>query len=154
MILLTDSKINLDSEDHYGSTSLSIAARQGSIEAMRLLLDTARVDIDSRDCFGRTPLWYATRYRHSDITELLCSHAAKIGVSLRKSDLPAQTRSMPHNASSRWCDVCTLAIQKDDVFYECKVCSGGDFDICLECHEVGGRCLETDHELVERKETQ
>ncbi|KAH7200665.1 hypothetical protein BKA60DRAFT_583016, partial [Fusarium oxysporum] len=54
---------------------------------------------------------------------------------------------------SRWCDVCTLGIPQDEMFYKCGVCNGGDFDICSECYEIGGRCLGDDHRLAQRKET-
>lgn len=146
MLLANDN--NPDSKDHYGSTSLSIAARHGHIEVLSLLLETGSVDIDSQDCFGRTPLWYATRHGHSDIAQLLHDNAGKSGVSLCEGDLPLEVGSRSADATSRWCDVCTLDIQKDDDYYECQICNGGDFDVCLECYKSGGRCLEVDHECV------
>ncbi|OBT50678.1 hypothetical protein VE04_08703 [Pseudogymnoascus sp. 24MN13] len=49
----------------------------------------------------------------------------------------------------KWCDVCTLGILEDEVFYKYGVCNGGDFDICSECYKIGGRCLGHDHGLTE-----
>jgi len=145
---LLDKGADTDMKDHYGSTPLSIAARQGHIEAVSLLLDTARVDIDSQNYFGRTPLWYATRYGYSDVAHVLRDSAEKSGISLYEDGLPVEVRSSSADGTSRWCDVCTLGIQKHDDYYECQVCNGGDFNVCLECYKSGGHCLEVDHEGV------
>lgn len=94
-------------------------------------------------------LWYAIKYENADIVQLLLNEAEKDGISVRENDMPMKVRSRSHYATSGWCDICTLGIQTDDMCYHCTVCSGGDFDICLECYEIGGRCLEVDHQLIQ-----
>ena len=31
-----------------------------------------------------------------------------------------------------------FSITKDDLYYNCKICNGRDFDVCWECYEMGG----------------
>ncbi|KAH7176016.1 hypothetical protein EDB81DRAFT_771722, partial [Dactylonectria macrodidyma] len=52
----------------------------------------------------------------------------------------------------RWCDICTLGISVDETFYRCWICNGANFNICLECYNIGGRCLIEHHELARRKD--
>ncbi|KAJ0131596.1 Uncharacterized protein HZ326_25305, partial [Fusarium oxysporum f. sp. albedinis] len=57
-----------------------------------------------------------------------------------------------HEETSSRCDVCTLTIPENEVIYKCRVCYGGDFDICSDCYMIGGRCLGDDHELARGKD--
>jgi len=116
IILLSTDKIKLDLKDHYMSTPLSIVVRHGYTEVVKLLLDTRRIDLNSRDCFRQTPLWYTRRYGHSDILQLLHYNAEQSGISLLKDDSPLETSSRCHDVISRWCDVCTFSVTKDDLY--------------------------------------
>jgi hypothetical protein len=49
------------------------------------------------------------------------------------------------------CDVCRSWIPDVDVYYHCRICSDGDFDICQECIAGGAFCHDQSHELI--KET-
>jgi ankyrin repeat protein len=149
--LLTDKRVDIDPKDHYGSTPLSIAARNGHIDVVKLLLDTRHVDINSRDCFGRTPLWYARRYGSANIVQLLLENAENRDILVCENDVPVEVGLRSNDGRSRYCDICTLGIHKDDVYYRCGVCNNGDFDICSECYKVGGRCFEVDHELLQKE---
>ena len=113
-----------------------------------MLLATWRVDFDSRDCFGQTPLWWARRRGNADIAQLLLENAEKRGISLCEDEAPLAAGLTSNDKTSRWCNVCTLNIPKDEVYYQCEVCNGGDFDICLECYKIGGRCLKDSHDLA------
>jgi len=146
--LLTNECVDPDLKDYYGSTPLSIAARNCRTEVVKMLLATGRVDFDSRDCFGQAPLWWARRRGNADIAQLLLENAKKRGILVCEDDAPMAAGLTSHDGTSRWCDVCTLTIPKDEVYYRCGVCSGGDFDICLECYKIGGRCLKDGHDLV------
>jgi hypothetical protein len=59
-----------------GRTPLMVAAGNGRIEAMRVLLELARVDIDRRDPAGWTALMYAAAAGHADAVRLLLAHGA------------------------------------------------------------------------------
>lgn len=150
MTLLSTEPFNLDPKDFYGSTPLSIAVRHGYITAIKLLLDTKRVDINVEDCFGRTSLWWARKSRNMDVTQLILDFADIKGISLRESEKSTVDGLAHSDETSKWCDVCTLSILKDDLHYGCEVCNRGDFDMCSECYKIGGRCLEGDHRLIQR----
>jgi type II secretory pathway predicted ATPase ExeA len=59
-----------------GRTPLMVAAGNGRIEAMRVLLELARVEIDRRDPAGWTALMYAAAAGHADAVRLLLAHGA------------------------------------------------------------------------------
>jgi ankyrin repeat protein len=152
MVLLTNKLVDPETKDHYGATPLLIAARHSRTEVVKWLLGTGCVDFDSRDCFGRTPLWWARKTGNADLVQLLLDSAETRGISVYESDAPLEVGLTPNNGASKWCDVCTLSILEDDAYYECEVCHRGDFDICLECYKIGGRCLKVDHKLIQRKD--
>ena len=59
--------VNVDSNDKYGQTPLSLAAENGYEGVVKLLLEKA-ADIDSKDTNdGRTPLWWAAGNGHEAV---------------------------------------------------------------------------------------
>jgi len=84
--------------------------------------------------------------------QLLRENAKMRGISLRESDLPLEAGSRPHEEFSSWCDVCTLSLKKDDLYYQCGICSGGSFIVCWECYNMEAHCLEVGHKLAKMKE--
>ncbi|RBR24095.1 uncharacterized protein FIESC28_03094 [Fusarium coffeatum] len=155
MALIRHGSINLDQEDRYGSTPLSIAIRNSCTEIVNMLLATGQVSFRSQDRFGRTPWYWAIRCGNTEIHDVLLDYAEKAGVAVSKNDGEVIEESfISSDGTSGWCDVCTLSISEDVVSYECKVCNGGDFDICLGCYKIGGRCLGDDHENIESLPTQ
>ncbi|KAK0743978.1 ankyrin repeat-containing domain protein, partial [Schizothecium vesticola] len=146
--LLNHGSLDPDRKDHYCSTPLSIAVRNCRTEVVKALLATGQVAFDSRDCFGRTPLWWSRRHGSIDIEQMLLDYARKKGIPICHEDGPIETRPVSNDLAPRWCDVCTLSIPEDEAYYECGMCNGGDFDICLECYKIGGRCLRDNHQLV------
>ncbi|KAH7230919.1 hypothetical protein BKA59DRAFT_504533 [Fusarium tricinctum] len=128
MALIRHYSINLDQEDDYGSTPLSVADR-----------------------FGRTSWYWAKRCRNFEIQQLLLDYAEKRGIAVCENDGEVIEESFISNdGTSIFCDVCTLSIPEDVVFYHCEVCNGGDFDICPGCYQIGGRCLGDGHELAQK----
>ncbi|KAH7116582.1 hypothetical protein B0J13DRAFT_571237 [Dactylonectria estremocensis] len=151
MALLSHDSVDPDQEDHYGSTPLSIAVRNCRTEIVKVLLATGQVTLDSKDRFGRTSWWWARRCGNSDIEQALLDCAEKRGIAVCDNDELIEASPISKDQTFRWCDVCTLSIPEDEVFYHCEVCNGGDFDICSECYKIGGRCLGDDHKLAQRK---
>lgn len=151
MALLTHISIDPDPKDHYGSTPLSVAAANRRTEVVKLLLATGRVNSDSRDSFGRTPLWWARSRGSTDIVQILLDNAEKRGISVSRNNLSSKVDLTSNDEVNRWCDICTLSIQ-GKLYYYCRVCNGGDFDICWECFKIGGRCLEDARKLIQRKD--
>lgn len=67
-LLLARNDVEPDAKDTSKNTPLSVAARHGNLEAMRLLLDTGKVKIEVLDSDRRTPLSRGRRwvYRNGD----------------------------------------------------------------------------------------
>ena len=152
VMMLLAHHIDPDPKDHYGSTPLSITARSCRTEVVKSLLATVRVEVDCRDCFQRTPLWRARKGGSADVDQLLLGYAEKRGIPVCENDGCVEVSLKSHDGTSRGCDVCTLSIPQDDVYFSCGVCNGGNFDICLECYKIGGRCSKDGHELIQRKD--
>ncbi|KAI7204216.1 hypothetical protein KC324_g866, partial [Hortaea werneckii] len=69
---LVDTKqVEVDSNDNYGQTLLSRAAKGGHEAVVKLLLDSKQVEVDSKDKDGRTPLSWAAKGRHEAVVKLL-----------------------------------------------------------------------------------
>ncbi|KAH7142275.1 ankyrin repeat-containing domain protein [Fusarium sp. MPI-SDFR-AT-0072] len=151
MAILSHPSVDPDQEDHYGSTVLSIAVRNCRTEVVKALLATGQVTLDSQDCFGRTLWWWARRCGNTDIEQALHGYAEARGMAVCDNDL-IQVSPVSNGKTFRCCHVCTLGIPEDGVFYKCGVCNDGDFAVCSECYQIGGRCLRQDHELVQRKD--
>ncbi len=67
--------LNLDGKDKKGYSPLMLAASNGHVEAVKLLLSLT-ADIHSRDNNGNSILMAATFYGHLAIVELLLEHGA------------------------------------------------------------------------------
>lgn len=157
--LLNHTEINPDLADCHGTTPLSLAARIApslhSLEVVKLLLGTGRVTVASKDCFGRTPLWWARRARNHDIEAVLMKDDGHDDTSERPGDdLPALIFHFSPMDKGSVCDICYRFLKKGEYEYtsryKCWDCNMGDFDICEECYDAGGKCLDATgtHSLV------
>ncbi|KAM5465145.1 hypothetical protein MferCBS49748_005085 [Microsporum ferrugineum] len=68
---LDSGKVNVNSKEEDGSTSLSLAAAYGHDMIVKLLLDSDGVDVNSKIKIGWTPLFYANHYERDEIVKLL-----------------------------------------------------------------------------------
>ncbi|KAI1053810.1 hypothetical protein LB507_007482 [Fusarium sp. FIESC RH6] len=134
---LPNTKLMLDARDHWGSTPLSLAAREGHVDIVRILLATKLVDKNSSDDLGRTVEWWATQQGYSEILTLITG----------TGDQQAHGKRKDEGAAMFECDICCSMIF-DETSYHCGLCNGGDFDICVDCFERGGRCLDSIHEMT------
>ncbi|KAH8595478.1 hypothetical protein B0O99DRAFT_623006 [Bisporella sp. PMI_857] len=104
--------------------------------------------------FGQTPLWWARRTGHHEIADLLLEKYRENGMVVQKDDSPIRTISVSDNKSNRYCDVCMLRILDRDMYYHCRVCNSGDFDICEECVALKAHCLDQSaHTLIKEVNT-
>ena len=62
---------NVDFQDKYGRTPLSLAAKEGKEALVKLLLETRKVNIGSKDRDGRTPMSWAAEGGHEAVVKLL-----------------------------------------------------------------------------------
>ncbi|KAH7109138.1 ankyrin repeat-containing domain protein [Dactylonectria macrodidyma] len=148
-VLITVGRIPLESTDWYGSTALFAAVRNGHADVVELLLAAGAMAFQVQDGFGRTLTWWARRTGNSGVLQLLVQHAKRTGSSIHDDLNPIGTISIPFSHESAWCDACTLSISDSSVCY-CKLCDGGDFDLCAECFSIGIRCRNCMHVLLSR----
>jgi len=157
--------VDPDPKDYYGFTALSVAVRHQRTAAVKRLLNTGRVDIASHDLFGKTPLWYARKLANAGIIRLLLEHSWETGLSVSQDDLPTSVApdwpfGTPRYGNPRYgnprygytrhatCDVCTRKITREEIYYSCEVCNDADYDICVDCYEMGARCLDPGHQCI------
>lgn len=67
-------------KDYDGRTPLHVAASEGRLALLKLLLDHGAI-VNRSDRWGGSPLDDAMRHRHSECTKLLCAHGARLGSS-------------------------------------------------------------------------
>ncbi|KAK1983357.1 hypothetical protein LZ30DRAFT_588597, partial [Colletotrichum cereale] len=138
------------SEDYYGSTPLSIAARHGHIKVLKSLLETGSVDINSRDVLGRTPLWWASRRGESENLQLLLEAGKQRGTVLLSESTPMDVEFRHRRRRGKFCNICTFQFPAHG-HWECSVCEDEGFFICSDCFRRGGHCPVGSHELTPRK---
>jgi ankyrin repeat protein len=148
-LLLAVNRVDVDSRDYYNSTLLSIAARMGRGDAVALFLTKGHA-LNIEDNFGRTPLWWAKKNGYPEIADLLLKKSRENGIFIQEDGLPTTAISVLADITSRWCDVCVLGILKEDVYYHCSICNGGDFDICKECFAMKAHCLDESHTIIQK----
>ncbi|KAI0546378.1 hypothetical protein F4679DRAFT_557746 [Xylaria curta] len=145
-IIFSESSDSVNTRDVYGSTILSVAVRHGHVDLVARILSRPETILNSSDSFGRpVSFWANTPSIFQNITET----AAKRGVLLEKPNSTAPIR-LPETFGQLTCDVCTLRIAKELVYYHCDICAGGDFDICEDCYALGALCVGGTHELVQK----
>jgi len=76
--LLAYSDIDVNVASQYGETALMAAARNGKLEALRLLLQHKDIDVNRRkeSYWKETALHYAIQLKHHEIVDLLLSYGA------------------------------------------------------------------------------
>lgn len=152
LLLQHNTEIDPDLGDYYGTTPLSVATRIAPslhcVELTKLLLGTGRVACASKDCFGRTPLWWARRARNRDVEVLLIEYnGQKDNSEVSGASIPKQIFHSERAKVDVYCDICYRSMKSATYEYtsryKCQKCNGGDFDICEECYDAGGRCVDT-----------
>jgi len=78
---LTTNRDKVDTKDRQDRTPLHIAAAQGKVEVVRMLLER-KAAVDAKDSYGNLPLHLAVRRGHSDVVRVLCEAHKKLGVTL------------------------------------------------------------------------
>ncbi|KUM58892.1 hypothetical protein ACN42_g8256 [Penicillium freii] len=138
----------VDIKDRYGSTPLFAAARNGHETAVMCLLVLQGACVQFEDGFGHTLLWCARKSGNTKVSEAVIQFAGTRGIKVSEVDLAVEASSMATGGSTLSCDVCTRFLSVGSAHHHCSICLGDDFDICLECFEMGARCLNGSHELV------
>ena len=71
LVQLIGEGANVDFQDEYGRTPLSLAAKEGKAALVELLLETRKVNIGSKDRDDRTPMSWAAEGGHEAVVKLL-----------------------------------------------------------------------------------
>ena len=129
-------------------TPLTAAIIKGRTCAVKILLAVRPVDIECRDALGRSSMWWARRQGFSDLVKILLDEGQRRGISFE--DEYPDTYAPLLKPRSSMCDVCCFA---DVGVLYCKVCNSGNFDICRDCFDRGGRCMDDGHVLEARVTT-
>ncbi|KAK1839847.1 ankyrin repeat protein [Colletotrichum chrysophilum] len=148
--LLLEKGADVTVANHKSITPLSAAARKGQTSIVAFLLQKHRIEVDSRDSLGRTAAWWARQRGHSSIVQMLVDPDLQRVAPLDDCEATVAADSQRRISSSRWCDICTFTIWENGICYQCIDCHNGNFDICEECFDRGGRCLNSSHKLVLR----
>ncbi|CAI7597314.1 unnamed protein product [Penicillium palitans] len=163
--LLCEHGARVDAQDSYGRTSLFLASARSHIEVVQQLLSRgAVVDIKDRygstplftagacvqfeDGFGHTLLWWARKSGNAKVSEAVIQFAEIRGIKVSEGDLAVEASSMATGGSTGWCDICTRFCSMGIAYHRCSICMTAGFVVCLECFEMGARCLDGSHELV------
>eukprot|EP01130_Rhizamoeba_saxonica_P005192 TRINITY_DN2079_c0_g1_i1.p1 TRINITY_DN2079_c0_g1~~TRINITY_DN2079_c0_g1_i1.p1 ORF type:complete len:629 (-),score=115.50 TRINITY_DN2079_c0_g1_i1:72-1925(-) len=78
---LMEYNCNINASDAYNRTPLLMAARNGNIETVKLLLESNNILVDTLNTKGETPLFKAIQYSHKDVARLLLLRGANPSVS-------------------------------------------------------------------------
>ena len=131
----------LNMSDLHGATALSLAVRRQRKEVVKFLIEIPDIDYDLMDIFGKDVMsWLATIGMNE--TDTYTTKHDQLALVFGKL---AQVST---DYTESWCDVCMLFFDANNRRWHCKLCHGGDFDICQECRDRGAYCLNREHELV------
>lgn len=143
--LLRNNVLNPSAKDRYGITPLFTTVRNGHEKAAEVLLGTDAFDINSCDGSGRNLLWWAKKSGNSSLVQLISRHGAVGSLDTGEGDEGDAGDIPPDDSTIGWCDTCTRLIPDGSDYYECEVCDGGDFYICLDCSKLGLKCYSESH---------
>jgi len=143
----------VNTKDRYGSTPIFSTVKNGHQLAVDWFFDIQGASLQLKDGFGHTLLWWAKRCGKTRIADSLIRLAQIRGIELCENDLAVEPSSMSMGETSGRCDACTRLISVSSAFHHCRICNVGNFDICLECFEMGTRCLNNSHELILHQST-
>ncbi|OHW99193.1 ankyrin repeat domain-containing protein 52 [Colletotrichum incanum] len=147
--LLVSKKASVNSKDHYNVTPLIAASRNGHESTVKLLLQAENVCIDWKDDRGLTALSWARKSGKIQTIQLLLPKSSVIEIQPSSEDPITGKEVVSYDVDPDWCDVCTAHIPDGKTYYRCEVCYRGDgFAICLECHDVGVKCLDDSHKWL------
>ncbi|EJP61140.1 Ankyrin repeat protein [Beauveria bassiana ARSEF 2860] len=144
--LLLKSGALIGMQDHYGSSPLLAAVKNGHAEVVRLLLTRGDIDIDTIDALGRSVSWWASKTGNTQIINLLVQRGS-IVTELTAHEKQTILPTIKYKNAFMTCDACLQGISSKVSYYHCGICSGSDFDICLDCFKGGLHCPDKSHSL-------
>jgi hypothetical protein len=127
--IFLDRGADLNILDNVRSTPLHFAVRNGNEVAAKLLMMRG-ADINRIDCFGQTVLHLTVQKKQQRLQNLILQQMKRLGLPVLKSDLEFDTSTKLECAI---CDNCEEAVPVDEEFYQCSVCEGQEYELCLQC---------------------
>ncbi|KAJ5623014.1 hypothetical protein N7490_011619 [Penicillium lividum] len=135
----------VDLSDTWGSTPLFAAAKNGHSEVVLQLILVSRLTVSSKDNLGKSLFYWAKRSGSSEVVNILLQHAESNGVEIPKAELEMEISSVSSDKTTRYCDSCVRYMAIGDSYRQCSTCYD---DFCVECFDLGARCLDPDHEMA------
>ncbi|KAJ5497839.1 hypothetical protein N7453_006890 [Penicillium expansum] len=130
--------------DHYKTTPLCAAVRNGHAKEVKLLLPLTNIEKHFEDGLGRNLAWWAKMSGCAEIINLVQQHVQKLGFEICESDLSLESSPVPFIGAGTYCKVCTRQMIYRHPYYCCKTCY--EFHICQECSGFGVQCLDASHD--------
>lgn len=138
--LLLQAGSDINTTDINGRTPLVNAAAGGSLTLVQILLDM-KADPARKDKYGRDAEYEANKRGHRNVARaLLCSTGGE-------NILLSGAKSSKRSRGQTFCDICFVILPYGSHYFHCKICHGGDFDICQYCEESGASCFMEGHQL-------
>lgn len=148
-LLLELTKTKPDIRDHYGRSLVFWAAAGGQLATMVTLISHHKLDPRVPDKYGRTPAWIAAMKNNTPMLDFLRTVYETNAWDVEDIPQPRELVGKPHGEGVM-CELCTWSFAREVPHFHCRLCAFGDWDMCEECREAGGQCMDEGHSLVRR----
>ncbi|KAK6537325.1 hypothetical protein TWF694_011515 [Orbilia ellipsospora] len=144
---------DIETKDGYERTPVFYACARGDAELLAAVLERDP-DLDVKDSYGRLPIDVTM---DAECRELVRDRMKAKGLKLSAAmemNVPCMHNMFrdgkPYFDQVLYCDFCGRPLYT--FYFHCCECSceKDAFNVCVQCHDKGKRCLETEHKLLGR----
>ena len=111
--LVRNKGYDVNAADYDKRTAMHLAASEGKLKVVRLLVDELKADHSPRDRWGGTPMNDATRHQHLDVVDYLRSAGAQLGSAVARDEGHRPVGSSPirsdNGPAAELCDAAARA---------------------------------------------
>lgn len=138
------------SRDRYGATPIIVAARNGHMDALQLMLGLGEASLAERDCFGYNVFAWAEKCGNPGVMNMLVAYARDRGrprdaAPDRDPTSTSNIRPAHFDHTDCWCDVCGRCTISGTRSMRCPACEESDFLICPDCEGHRVSCRDPTH---------
>lgn len=121
-LLLTHPQADINAQDAFGNTALSLACFRGNSACVRLLLEQKGLNINLQDQFGNTPLIWAAADGYTEIVRMLLQHP-NTHVNIQNED---GWTALMYAALGNYADTLRVLLQHPDTDYSLRAKDGAN----------------------------